>query len=87
MGGTVSLTPGQLLHHNIVHHNVLGWNVLGLCHLLAIVHLHGLLISPSLILRSLNLLIQYGLILGGITMVILMTLTGKIGLRGDSVEG
>lgn len=85
-GAAVSLTPGQLLHDNIVYHNVLGWNELGLCNL-AIVHLHVLLISPSLILGSLHLLIQYGLILGGITMVILMALTGKIGLGGDSVEG
>ena len=85
-GATVSFTPGQLLHHNVVYHNVLRWNILGLCNL-AIVQLHVLLISPSLLLRSLNLLIQNGLILRGITMVVLMALTGKIGLRGDSVEG
>ena len=53
------------------------------------VHVHVLLICPSLILGFLHLLIQYGLklVLGGIKMVILMAVNGKIGLGGDSVEG
>lgn len=73
----------QLLHHNIVYHNVLWRDILGLC----VVKLHVLLVVSSLVLCSLDLLVEHGLILRGITMLVLMTLTGKIGLRGDSVEG
>ena len=79
----ISFALSQLLHHNIVYHNVLWRDVLGLC----VVKLHVLLVVSPLVLCSLDLLVEHGLILGGITMLVLMALTGKIGLRGDSVEG